>query len=299
MYSQQIKTFVIVAELGSFGKAAEKLGVNPAAVMKQMNALEDRLRLWLLRRCNHGVELTDPGRIIYDVAKKMIGDADSAVLRARAMGAADWHTVRVGSSFLNPARVLVDLWNGWGVDGWRIKIVPYSDDRDKILSVVQSLGKDIDFMVGVFNSAQMRSIASHLQLGTYPLCIAAPRNHRLAKKKRLSVEDLNGERLVMVRAGDSIGLDEFRAKLATTNTELAIDDTHFFYDMDTFNDCEATGSLLLTLSCWSDVHPSLVTLGVDWDYSVPFGILYSPTISGAAADFLTEVKKRAQRSRLD
>ena len=107
MYSQQIKTFVIVAELGSFGKAAEKLGVNPAAVMKQMNALEDRLRLWLLRRCNHGVELTDPGRIIYDVAKKMIGDADSAVLRARAMGATDWHTVRVGSSFLNPARVLL------------------------------------------------------------------------------------------------------------------------------------------------------------------------------------------------
>ena len=292
MYSQQIKTFVVVAEKGSFGKAADELGLNAAAVMKQMNALEDRLRLWLLRRCNHGVELTDSGRVIYEAAKKMMAESDAAVARARSLGATDWHTVRVGSSFLNPARVLVDLWNGWGVEGYRIKIVPYSDDRDKILSVVKSLGRDIDFMVGVFNSALMRAQAEHFALGSYPLCVAVPKSHRLARKSRLCVGDLAGERLVMVRAGDSLNLDEFREKLAAMNTALSIDETHYFYDMDTFNDCEATGSLLLTLSCWADVHPSLVTLGVDWDYSVPYGLLYSRGISGAAAEFLREVKGR-------
>ena len=43
MYDRQLLTFVRVAETGSLTQAAEKLYITPAAVMKQMNALEDRL----------------------------------------------------------------------------------------------------------------------------------------------------------------------------------------------------------------------------------------------------------------
>ena len=58
VYSQQIKTFLQVAELGSLSKAAERLFVTPASIMKQMNALESRLEVTLLRRTNHGIEFT-------------------------------------------------------------------------------------------------------------------------------------------------------------------------------------------------------------------------------------------------
>ena len=71
MYSQQIKTFVQVAERGSLSKAAEDLFVTPASVMKQMNALEERLGLTLLKRTNHGIELTEAGKYIYQSAKQM------------------------------------------------------------------------------------------------------------------------------------------------------------------------------------------------------------------------------------
>ena len=30
----------------------------------------------------------------------------------------------------------------------------------------------------------------------------------------------------------------------------------------------------MTLDCWADVHPSLVTLPVDWDFTIPYGLLY-------------------------
>ena len=85
MYSPQIKTFILVADRGSLSKAAEDLFVTPASIMKQMNALEDRLHLKLLKRTNQGIELTDAGRYIYDAAKKIITESENAVQKARAI----------------------------------------------------------------------------------------------------------------------------------------------------------------------------------------------------------------------
>lgn len=41
MYNPQVKTFIIVADAGSFNKAAEQLFVSSTAIIKQMNLLED------------------------------------------------------------------------------------------------------------------------------------------------------------------------------------------------------------------------------------------------------------------
>ena len=57
---------------------------------------------------------------------------------------------------------------------------------------------------------------------------------------------------------------------------IAIEDTPQFYDMEVFNRCVQTRNPLMTLECWSEVHPSLVTLPVDWDFTIPYGILYAP-----------------------
>ena len=149
MYSQQIKTFMQVADRGSLSKAAEDLFVTPASVMKQMNALESRLELTLLKRTNQGVELTEAGKYVYAYAKKMINESEEAVRKARSIQQRELKTIRVGSSFLNPSNVLTDLWHE--IEGvspeYRLKIIPYHDDHDQIMSVVASLGKTMDFMV--------------------------------------------------------------------------------------------------------------------------------------------------------
>ena len=58
----------------------------------------------------------------------------------------------------------------------------------------------------------------------------------------------------------------------------------------TFNTCEMTGSLLLTLDAWAGIHPALVTLPVNWDFTVPYGLLYAPDLSGPAKDFLERLQ---------
>ena len=300
MYSQQIKTFIQVADRGSLSKAAEDLYVTPASVMKQMNALENRLELTLLKRTNQGIELTEAGRYIYDFAKKMIAESEDAVLKAKSIQQREIKTIRVGSSFLNPSNVLTDLWNKISdfSTEYRIKIVPYNDDHEQILSVVASLGKTMDFMVGVFGSQQMLSISEFYELGRCHLCIAVPRNHQLASKDKLSLNDLHGEHLIVVKSGDALYLDDLREMLKMSHPQIIFEDAHYFYDIETFNTCEATGSLLLTLDAWSDIHPSLVTLPVEWNFTVPYGLLYSPNISNEATDFLNIIKEHTAKPHL-
>ena len=45
--------------------------------------------------------------------------------------------------------------------------------------------------------------------------------------------------------------------------------------MEVFNRCAQTQNAMVTLECWQEVHPGLVTLPVDWDFPLPYGLLYS------------------------
>ena len=171
-------------------------------------------------------------------------------VKARAIQQQTVKTIRLGSSLLNPGNLLIDLWNQVSPDPseYRIKMVPYSDDRQKILSVVSSLGEEIDFMVGVFGSRQMLSLSNFFELGSFPISVAVPRNHRLASKKILEISDLYGERLLSVKEGDAFYIDPLREMLKTCHPQIQVEDTDYFYDLETFNTCEVTGSLLLTLA---------------------------------------------------
>ena len=80
---------------------------------------------------------------------------------------------------------------------------------------------------------------------------------------------------MMVKRGDSGVNDFLRNDLETYHPRIHIEDTQQFYDLSVFNRCAETGNVLLTLECWQDVHPGLVSIPVDWDYSIPYGLLYS------------------------
>ena len=55
-------TFIQVAELGSFTRAAEKLGYSQPTVSLQIKQLEKEIGVQLFERIGHTVSLTDAGR---------------------------------------------------------------------------------------------------------------------------------------------------------------------------------------------------------------------------------------------
>lgn len=277
MYNPLLNTFLEAVDCGSFTKAAEKLFISPTAVMKQINNLEEHLSVKLIERTPSGIRLTPAGKVIYRDAKFMIDYSQKSVAEAKA--AADRYdaTFCVGTSLLNPAKPFMDLWYKLNHDfpSYKLHLVPFEDNHEGILSEIKSLGEKFDFLIGVCDSKAWLSLCNFLPLGRYKKMIAVSREHRLANKKTVELSDLEGETLMMVKKGDSGVNDFIRNDLEINYPKIKIEDTPYFYDMSVFNRCAETGNVLLTIECWQDVHPGLVSIPVNWDYSIPYGLLYS------------------------
>ena len=277
MYNPMLNTFIAVIDHGSFTKAAEHLYISPTAVMKQMNTLESHLNLKIIERTPSGVHLTPAGKVIYRDAKFMIDYSKKSIAAANAATHKYDTTFCVGTSLLNPAKPFMDLWYkvNQNFPDYKLHLVPFEDNHEGILSEIEKLGEKFDFLIGVCDSKAWLSLCRFLPLGRYKKMIAVSREHPLASKSHIDIKDLYGETLMMVKRGDSGVNDFIRNDLEKNHSQIHIEDTPHFYDLSVFNRCAQTGNILLTIECWQDVHPGLVSIPVNWDYSIPYGLLYS------------------------
>ncbi len=293
MYNPMLDTFIAAADLGSFTKAAQKLYISPTAVMKQINALESHLDIKLTERMSSGIKLTKAGEAIYSSAKFIIDYSGKAVAEAKARSIDCDTTFCVGTSLLNPAKPFMDIWYRVNHEftEYKLHLVPFEDNHEGILSEIEMLGRKFDFLIGVCDSRAWLSRCNFLHLGRYKKMIAVSGEHRLAKKSIVYLNDLYGETLMMVRQGDSGVNDLLRSDLEKNHPLIKIEDTPQFYDISVFNRSAETGKVLLTIECWQDVHPALVTIPVNWDYSIPYGLLYSLNASCDVQRFVDTVKR--------
>lgn len=298
MYNPKLDTFIMVADYGSFTGAAERLYISPTAVMKQINALESHLNLKLIERTPSGVHLTPAGEVIYRDAKFMMDYSRKSIASANAAAHTYDTTFCVGTSLLNPAKPFMDLWYRVNQDfpDYKLHLVPFEDNHEGILSEIEKLGEKFDFLIGVCDSKAWLSLCQFLPLGRYQKMIAVSREHPLASKSRINIEDLYGETLMMVCRGDSGVNDFIRNDLEKNHPQIRIEDTPQFYDLSVFNRCAETGNVLLTIECWQEVHPGLVSIPVNWDYSIPYGLLYSLDAPEDVLRFIEQVRLLSEES---
>lgn len=276
MINDLLKSFIEVIDSGSFSKAAEKLYISPTALMKQMNSLEAQVGVPLLIRTNHGISATNAGNSLYIDAKFMLEYSERAIERAhQAFARKSPNVIRVGNSMLNPCKELLDLWNEINPSYPEFKMNIVDDASEAWPTVYRTIGKEIDIIVGAYDEAGGPAYFNAHKLGEYRFCVAVSREHSLAKKELLHVTDLYGERLVMIKPDVSSCVDEIHSYLVTQHPQIQIKDKPQHYNIELFNHCAEYNAVLLTLDGWKDVHPSLVTIPVDWDYRIPYGILYS------------------------
>ncbi len=294
MYNRELITFITVADQGSFLKAAKQLYITPASVMNQMNKLESMISVKLVERTNQGIYLTSSGRSIYQDAKKLIEFADEAIKKARQLATSEQNMIRVGTSIMRPCKRLIDLLTKID-DGnlpFQIRIVPFDDDPAGLDSVLSALGNQIDCFVSPCNSTEWQKQYSIFLLSELPCRIAVPRKHRLSKKKSLCWSDLDGETFMVLRRGDSSVLNQIRDDILENHPQIRIADVPNFYDTSIFNECEQMNYVMETLDIWADIHPSLITLPMEWEYKISYGIVYAKNPSKSVKDFIKIVKDR-------
>ena len=215
MFNPQLSVFVCAADCGSFTKAADLLFISPTAVMKKINALEAHLNLTLIERSPAGIRLTPAGESIYRDAKFLFEYSRRSIESARKAADIDSRTFHVGTSLLNPAKPFMDLWCQVSAEfpDYRLHLVPFEDNHEGILSEISQLGEKFDFLIGVCDSKLWLDRCNMLPLGRYKKMVAVSKEHPLAGRSRIEIEDLYGETLMMVKRGDSDTNDSIRKDL--------------------------------------------------------------------------------------
>lgn len=297
MYNPQLETFLRVADAGSFNKAAEESYITPTAVIKQINLLESELGVKLFERTHRGLHLTKAGKSLYQDTKYIIQYCRDSVTRAKNAMQEDTNVIRIGSSPMTPAQLLMQLWPKIQAHcpGIKFEIIPFENTPENAREILANLGRNIDIIGGIFDETmlEVRNCAG-LELSREPFCCAVSIHHKLAEKDQLKIQDLYGENLLLMHRGWSHYVDELRDDIWQNHSKINIVDFDF-YNMYIFNRCENSNDVLLAIPGWATVHPLLKVIPVEWEHSIPYGLLHSPQPTDTVKRFLTAAQAAAKR----
>ena len=96
MNDLQIDYFMAVATNLSFTKTSEELFVSQPAISRQISQLEKELGCKLFRRNNQGTELTEEGRLYFDLFSKYKAEFINTKMKAESITGRNKAVIRVG-----------------------------------------------------------------------------------------------------------------------------------------------------------------------------------------------------------
>lgn len=249
-----------------------------------------------LKGRHRGIELTKAGRSVYGDAKYLIQYSKDSITRAKNAMQGEEKTIRIGNSFMTPAQYIVELWPKIKEYCPEVKfqIVPFENTQENAREILTNLGRNIDIVPGWFDENFWGIENCKAQkIEDDRLCCALPINHPLAFSDKLKLSDLYGETVMLIRRGWNIHTDAVRNELETNHPAIKIIDVPFF-NIDVFNRCENGEEILIGFQRWSNIHPLLRMVPIEWEYTSPFGILHSNKPSPVVKEFLEAVSKLKQ-----
>jgi LysR family hca operon transcriptional activator len=198
---RHLRYFIAVAEAGSLKRAAEeKLHTTQPSLSRQIRDLEHEVGTPLFRRSTRGVELTAAGRVFLDHARVTLLQAETAVRSVRQMA--------------NPVKPTFTLGFMIGHDAtWVPKALHVLRDQLPHLHVVISTQNSPQLAAGL--SQGLIDVAflrredggpglDYLLLTEEPLEVYLPKNHPLAARTTVALQEIAGETFLSI-SGTAMG----------------------------------------------------------------------------------------------
>ena len=193
---RQLQCFSAVAKNLSFTKAAEELHLTQPAVSMQIRQLEQQAGLPLTEQFGKKIHLTEAGKEVYRYARSILQQVDEmddvldqlkgfsgGRLRIAAISSANYFTPRLLGTFHHrypDVNVSIDVTN-----------------QKAVLRLV--LENEVD--MAIMGQPPSDSRIEAIPFMENPLIIVAPPNHRLAKRKRIQLKELEKEVFLIREVG--------------------------------------------------------------------------------------------------
>ncbi|WP_285489671.1 LysR family transcriptional regulator [Amycolatopsis taiwanensis] len=189
----QLSGFVAVAEELHYGRAAARLRMTQPPLTRQIQALERELGVQLIDRTDRAIRLTPAGRAFLRDARRLLHDADSAVLAVRRVPTGEAGTVALGFTAASAPAALGPMLARMRTQLPQVDLVLHEMVTADQLDALS--GGNLD--LGLVRPPVTRPELSSREVRREPLVAALPAQHRLAQRDSLQVADLDGEDVVM------------------------------------------------------------------------------------------------------
>jgi len=197
MNLRDLRYLVALADERHFGKAAERCFVSQPTLSAQVRKLEEYLGVPLVERQPRRVALTAPGEKIVERARRLLQEADAIVELARTdrdplAGALKLALIPTVGPYLLPhvaGRLKRDL--------PRIKLMLYEHQTQPLLEKLRSGELDMGILALPVDLDGLDAVPLYDE----PFTLAVPANHALAERDKVRVDDLKGEKLLLLEDG--------------------------------------------------------------------------------------------------
>lgn len=186
MEIRNLITFVHVAELNSFTKAAKLLGYSQSTISFQIKQLETELNCLLFERINHTITLTEKGREVLEYAQKV-----SHLTEEFKQNISDPHDISGHIHIVTPDSICEMMMTRNYADFYQkypnISLKFSSADTDDMFRILNHNEADVIFTLDNHVYHQDYIIAKEERISTHFVTGAAS---PLADKKKLRIEDI-------------------------------------------------------------------------------------------------------------
>jgi LysR family hydrogen peroxide-inducible transcriptional activator len=224
MEIHQLRYFVAVADEGSFSRAATKVRVAQPSLSQQIRKLEAEVGQPLFDRLPRSVVLTEAGRCLIDYARQIlssIADARRCVdeLKDEVAG-----RLSVGAIPTIAPYVLPELVGKFQKHYPEVTLEIVEDVTDGITKRVEAGELD----VALVSTCQQSPTLRRESLGNEPLLALVPKRHPLAKKTRVTLDDLKSQRFLLLhemhclshQVNDLLEARRLRPEMALAGSQL-------------------------------------------------------------------------------
>jgi DNA-binding transcriptional LysR family regulator len=213
MELKHLRYFKAVAEELNFRKAAEKLHMSQPPLSQQIKELEASLGVALFQRLKNGNKLTDAGKILYQYTVEIFERADLAEEHIKAIREKKSGRLLLGLvPGIRPSRIVKAL-STFKETFPQIDITISENCTTTLVSHILDNQLDLAIVFGRVDNASVEWIS----LGTEEYRLVLPRNHPLAKRKKVTARDLNDEPVILYKRQDQPFLYDALMQLLKTN----------------------------------------------------------------------------------